>query len=143
MLRFFKPRVLNFFLLWIKDLLDVLCTLLTLLMILFSTVNVIRLLIGGSSLSWLLNLNLTLGIHLIWDRLWFIEFDTWKTRFIMSLKLLCCYGCKNGWACSWYKPSFKMAELSFFFEPDWSLKRLSEKNCFLKSETWCVQWNFL
>ena len=55
--------------------------LLSMVMILLSTLNVIRHLINGSNWNWLLNLNL-LYQALDWSRKWLIDFSAGKTQLV-------------------------------------------------------------
>ena len=56
--------------------------LLSMLMMLLSTVNVIRHLICGNNKIWLLNLNLTYET-LDWGRKWLVDFNAGKTQLVL------------------------------------------------------------
>ena len=56
-------------------------TLLSMLMMIFSTLNVIRHLICGNNYNWLLNLNLIYKT-LDWGRKWLVDFNAGKTQLV-------------------------------------------------------------
>ena len=56
--------------------------LLSMLMILLSILTVIRHLICGNNLNWLLNLNLIYKIHLDWGKKWLFDFNAGKTQLV-------------------------------------------------------------
>ena len=68
------------FLLYINDLLSV--TSLSMLMILLCILSVIRRLIYGSNLNWLLNLNLIYET-LDWSKKWLVDFNAGKTQLVL------------------------------------------------------------
>ena len=71
------------FLLYINDLLMMLSViLLTMLMILHSTLNVIRYLICGNNLNWLPNFNLIYET-LDWDKKWLVDFNAEKPQLVL------------------------------------------------------------
>ena len=68
------------FLLYINDLLSVIS--LSMLMILLCILSVIRRLIYGSNLNWLLNLNLIYET-LDWSKKWLVDFNAGKTQLVL------------------------------------------------------------
>ena len=94
--------------------------LVSMLMILLSILTVIRHLIGGNNLNWLLNSNL------IYERLWaelrsglLISMLGKLSWFPLTSVITMFYGCKNGWVCGWGKSSFKMLGLTLSSKFDW------------------------
>ena len=90
-------------------------------MILLSILSVIRHLIFGNNLSWLLNLNLTYET-LYWHKKWLVDFNAGKTRLVLftwsnntgSIDV------KMEGSVLEEKSSFKMLGLTFFSELDWN-----------------------
>ena len=71
------------FLLYINDLSDnVISVLLSVLMILFSILGVIRHLICGNNLNWLLNFNQDLRDAVDWGKTWLADFNAGKTQLV-------------------------------------------------------------
>ena len=107
------------FLLYINDLPG---TLLPMLIILLSTLSVIRHLILGDNKNWLLNLNLISTRHVDWDRKWLVDFNVEKTQLVSF------YGSNNTAVIDVkmdecvpeQKSFFQMLGLSFSSKLDWA-----------------------
>ena len=92
--------------------------LLSMLMMLLSILNVIRHLICGNNLSWLLNLRDTVD----WGKKWLVDFNAWKTQLVsfdwsnnngpIDVKI-------DGSVLE-EKSSFKMLGLTFYSKLDWT-----------------------
>ena len=110
--------------------------LLPMLMILLSTLNMIRHLICGNSLNWLLNLNMTYET-LDWGRKWPVDFIAAKTQLVLfdQSKNPGVVDVKVAESVLEEKSSFKMSGLTFCSKLDWGsiAKTASQKNFSLDS----------
>ena len=112
---------LTLFLLYINDLPDdVICDVVIYADILLSVLSVIRHLICGNNLNWLLNLNLICET-LDWGKKWLVDFSAEKTQLVLFdwFNNTRAIDVKIDWSVLEEKSSFKMPGMTFFSKLDW------------------------